>query len=104
MIDTATSRSSEPSVSWIVAYALGLAYSENTDRQRLRHLVEVTRGHPGLLVAARRRLAGSDVAERSMGDDAIRLLDRAAASAVEHRGPVRGGQGPLSPEDDHALP
>jgi hypothetical protein len=77
MNDTAALRPSGTSVSWLVAYALGLAYSENTDHQRLTDLVEVTQGQPELLEAAHRRLDGADVAERSICEDALRLLARA---------------------------
>jgi hypothetical protein len=84
MNDPAISRSSGASVSWLVAYSLGLAYSENTDQRRLTELVEVTRGQPELLEAARRRLDGADladVAERDIREEASRLLDRASVSS-----------------------
>jgi len=76
MSDTATSPTLDTSVAWLATYALGLAYSEKSDQQRLIDLFEATRC-PQLLDAAHQRLYGSEVTERSTCDDALRLLDRA---------------------------
>ena len=79
MSDTTTANQVplDPSEAWLAAYALGLAYSDNSDQQRLTDLLDATRGCPELLEAAYRRLHGADVAERSICDDALRLLVRA---------------------------
>ena len=69
----------DTSVAWLAAYALGLAYSDSSDKQRLTDLTEATHHHPELLTAARQRLDGAEVAERTICDDALRLLDRAIA-------------------------
>ena len=76
MSDTATSPTLDTSVAWLAAYALGLAYSEKSDQQRLTDLLEATRC-PQLLDAAHQRLYGSEVTERSTCDEALHLLDRA---------------------------
>lgn len=73
----------DASVAWLAAYALGLAYSDNSDKQRLSDLIEAARDHPDLLEAASRRLDGAEVAERSICDDALRLLDGARVRAAE---------------------
>ncbi len=77
MRETATSLPSDASVAWLAAYALGLAYSDNPDQQRVTDLLEASQGCPELLHTAHRRLDGVDVAERSICDEALRLLDRA---------------------------
>lgn len=77
MIDTATGPVSETSVAWLAIHALGLAYSDNSQHARLGALLEAARDRPELLEAVHRRLDGVAVAERSMRDDALRLLDRA---------------------------
>ncbi len=69
----------DPSEAWLAAYALGLAYSDNSDQQRLTKLLTATQGCPELLEAAYRRLHGAEVAEPSICDDALHLLDRARA-------------------------
>ncbi|TVR36545.1 MAG: hypothetical protein EA388_03450 [Nitriliruptor sp.] len=79
MSDTATSPPLDPSAAWLAAYALGLAYSENSDQQRLSELLAAAQGCPELLNAAHQRLNGADAAERKVCDDALRLLDRARA-------------------------
>ena len=67
----------DASEAWLAAYALGLAYSDNADQQRLTRLLNATQSCPELLDAAYRRLDGADVAEPSICDAALRLLDRA---------------------------
>ena len=70
----------EPSEAWLAAYALGLAYSESSERQCLRDLIDAARGHPELLEAAYRRLDGAEVAEPAICEAALHLLDRASGS------------------------
>ncbi len=79
MSDTATDPPLvlDPSEAWLAAYALGLAYAEKTDAQRLSELLDAIQGHPELLEAAHRRLHGADVVEPGIGDEALRLLARA---------------------------
>lgn len=71
--------SSDASVAWLAAYALGLAYSESSAKQRVTDLLDAAQGCPVLLEAAHRRLDGAEVAERGICDDALRLLARAMA-------------------------
>ena len=90
MSNTAAMPPLDPPVAWLAAYALGLAYSDNSDQQCLGELLEAAQGCPALLSAARRRLDGVEVAERSICDDAIGLLDRAMAGVGPDRPPTAG--------------
>lgn len=85
----------QPSAAWLAAYALGLAYSEGSDQQCLTDLLAATRGRTEPLDAAHRRLDAAEVAERSICEGALRLLDRARNraqpdSAREHGRPRFG--------------
>ena len=82
MSDATISPPLDTSVPWLAAYALGLAYSESPDPQRLTDLIEAARGQQELLEAAHRRLDGTDVAERRIRDDALHLLVRAIGRVV----------------------
>lgn len=90
MSDTATTLPPDASVAWLAAYALGLAYSENSEQQRLSELLKAAQDCPELLNAAHRRLDGAEVAERSICDDALRLLDRAMARTGPEVSSTRG--------------
>ena len=65
------------SAAWLAAFALGLAYSESPEQHCLTDLRAATRGHPGLLEAAYRRLDGAEVAEPAICEAALHLLDAA---------------------------
>ncbi len=80
----------DPSEAWLAAYALGLAYSDNSDQQRLTQLLQATQDCPRLLEAADRRLHGAEVAERSICDEALRLLDRAIVRVRQDLPPTPG--------------
>ncbi|MFO7778962.1 MAG: hypothetical protein R6V28_11460 [Nitriliruptoraceae bacterium] len=67
----------EPESAWLAAFALGLAYSSKSHRERLDLLAEATQGRPELLAMARRRLETAEVMEPELRDQARRLLDRA---------------------------
>ncbi len=67
----------DPDSAWLAAYALGLAYSETSQQQRVHLLREVTRGQPELLDGARERLESAEVIEPDLRDRARRLLVRA---------------------------
>ena len=77
MSDPVTRPPLDASVAWLAAYALGLAYSDNSNQQRLLELLDAAGSCPELLEAAYRRLDGADVAEDTICDDALRLLDGA---------------------------
>ena len=93
MSDTITSPPLDTSVSWLAAYALGLAYSESSDPQRLTDLIEAARGQQELLEAAHRRLDSTDVADRWIHDDALHLLVRAIGRVVGCDLPAPGATG-----------
>ncbi|TVR36695.1 MAG: hypothetical protein EA388_03150 [Nitriliruptor sp.] len=89
--ETASSSPSDASAAWLAAYALGLAYSDNSVQQRLIDLRDASQGCPELLRAAHRRLDVADVADRGICDDALHLLDRALADVGPHLAPTPGG-------------
>ena len=66
---------------WLAAFALGLAYSQRPDHERVCELREAAAGRPWLLGEARQRLVGRVVAEPAICDEAVRLLVRAQAAA-----------------------
>lgn len=91
MSDTTTSSTApQESVAWLAAYALGVAYSQSADQQRLTDLIAAARGCPVLLEAAHQRLDGADIAEPSIRDEARRLLDHARTHAGRQPPPAPG--------------
>ena len=70
----------DPHPAWLAAYALGLAYSSMSPRQRVDELREASRERPEQLRVARRRLEHASVVDPGLRHEARCLLDRAAAS------------------------
>jgi len=67
----------DPESAWVAAYALGLAYSSNSQPQQVDLLHEATDGQPELLDLARQRLDTTEVADPDLREAAQHLLHRA---------------------------
>lgn len=103
MRDPATSPALEASAAWIAAYALGLAYSESSDQQRLADLLDAAGGRTALLDAAHRRLDGAEVAERAIREAALHLLERARGRVADSTGSGHASMARGTCPGDHAM-
>jgi hypothetical protein len=72
-----------PTVSWLAAYAVGLAYARDDADDFVASLAELARHDPALLAAARARLARHAVADAATRAKARRLL-AAAQHLIDH--------------------
>ncbi len=83
MSETATNRPQgatpdrDPDSAWLAAYALGLAYSSDSEEQQIELLLDATHGQPELLEFARQRLATTEVVDTGLREAADQLLHRA---------------------------
>lgn len=67
----------DPESAWLAAYALGLAFSNNSQPRQIDLLQEAADGQPELLDLARQRLDTTEIVDPNLRDQARRLLDRA---------------------------
>lgn len=71
----------DPSISWLGAFAMGLAVSSQSEEERVAELVEASAGDQLQLEAARERVGGLRLGDQEVRRTAVHLLDAAIAAA-----------------------